>query len=127
MVRNQAVLLNGINDDSEILSDLLRKITSIGISPHYIFQCRPVTGVKNNFQVPIKRGIEIITGAQSLQNGFGKSFKYCLSHPSGKIEILGSMPNGETVFKFHQVKNPEDNGRIFTLNLGDDQGWLYNL
>ena len=28
MVRNQAVLLNGINDDSEILSDLLRKITS---------------------------------------------------------------------------------------------------
>ena len=58
IVKNQVVLLKGVNDDSNVLGELLKKITSIGIVPYYIFQCRPVTGVKNQFQVPLKRAID---------------------------------------------------------------------
>lgn len=126
-VRNQTVLLGGINDDPEVLGELLKKITSIGVFPYYVFQCRPVTGVMNTFQIPLKRGVEIVEAAKSIQNGLGKSFKYCLSHPMGKIEILGAMPNGEYAFKFHETKDMEDNGRIFTMDLDDDQGWLYDI
>ncbi len=126
-VRNQTVLLGGINDSPEVLADLFKSLTSIGITPYYVFQCRPVTGVKSNFQIPLKRGIEIVEGAKSIQNGLGKSFRYCLSHPTGKIEILGTMPNGELAFKYHETKNIKDNGRLFTMELDDDAGWLYDL
>lgn len=126
-VRNQTVLLGGINDTKEVLGQLFKSLTSIGITPYYVFQCRPVTGVKNNFQVPIKRGIEIVEGAKSIQNGLGKSFRYCLSHPTGKIEILGLMPNGEVAFKYHETKDIKDNGRLFTMDLDDHDGWLYDL
>lgn len=126
-VRNQTVLLSGINDDSQVLGELLRSLTACGVFPYYVFQCRPVVGVKNNFQVPIKDGIKIVEGAKSMQNGLGKSFRYCLSHISGKIEILGEMPDGEIAFKYHETKYLKDNGRIFTMALEDEQSWLYDL
>lgn len=126
-IRNQTVLLGGINDDPEVLGDLLSKLTSVGVFPYYVFQCRPVKGVKNHFQIPLKRGVEIVEAAKSMQNGLGKSFRYCLSHPTGKIEILGTMASGELAFKYHETKDLEDNGRIFTMDLDDEAGWLGDL
>ena len=38
IIKNQTVLLKGVNDDSQVLGDLLKKITSIGVIPYYIFQ-----------------------------------------------------------------------------------------
>ena len=49
-VRNQTVLLRGVNDNGKVLGDLLSGLTRIGISPYYVFQCRPVTGVKGRFR-----------------------------------------------------------------------------
>ena len=124
-VRNQTVLLRGVNDSGEVLGELLSGLTRIGVSPYYIFQCRPVTGVKGRFQVPIAEGIGIVDDAKARQNGIGKSVRYAMSHPRGKIEIIGRLPsNGETVFKFHQAKYPEDMARIFTLPLDGHETWL---
>lgn len=124
-VRNQTVLMKGINDDPQVLGQLLKDLTAMGVFPYYVFQCRPVTGVKNAFQVPLKKAVEIVEGAKKLQNGLGKSFRYCMSHPQGKIEILGTLPDDRMVFKFHETADPEkDNGRIFTMPIADDQAWL---
>ncbi len=127
-VKNQTVLLAGVNDDPDVLGELLKKLTSISVFPYYVFQCRPVTGVKSHFQVPIKHGLKVVEGAKKLQNGIGKSFRYCMSHPTGKIEILGEAPSGEVLFKYHETKNPEkDNGRIFSQELSDSQAWLNEI
>lgn len=123
-VRNQTVFLKGINDNAETLGNLLKKLTFIGVLPYYIFQCRPVTGVKNQFQVPLKKGYQIVEQAKNMQNGLGKNFKFVLSHETGKIEILGEMPDGAMLFKYNQAKDPEDAGKLFTRNLGDEQCWL---
>ena len=125
IVKNQTVLLKGVNDNSEILSELLKKITSIGIIPYYVFQCRPVTGVKNQFQVPLKEGYDIVEGAKNLQNGQGKCFKFCLSTTSGKIEIVGKTEDNKMVFKYHQAKYEKDKGRIFIEEVDDNQTWIY--
>ena len=124
VVKNQTVLLRGVNDSPEVLGKLLRKLTAIGAVPYYIFQCRPVCGVCNQFQVPLLQGAQIVSEALSRQNGQGKCVKYCMSHPEGKIEILGALPSGEMVFKFHQAKNKKNNGKIFTRRLREEQGWL---
>lgn len=123
-VRNQTVLLRGVNDSGETLGKLLSGLTRVGIAPYYVFQCRPVTGVKERFQVPIQEGVHIVNEAKSQQNGFGKSIRYAMSHPRGKIEIIGLLPSGETVFKFHQSKDDADNARIFTLPLSPADTWL---
>ena len=34
------------------------------------------------------------------------------------------MPGGETVFKFHQSKYPENAARVFTANLASTDTWL---
>ena len=123
-IRNQTVLLHGVNDDSEVLGTLLRRLIRIGVIPYYVFQCRPVSGVKNQFSVPFLRGIQVVEGAKRMQNGQGKSLRYALSHPTGKIEILGTVGGNRMLFKYHQAKYDKDAGRMFTMDLDENQTWL---
>ena len=124
-VRNQTVLLRGVNDDPEILSDLLSSLTGIGVLPYYIFQCRPVTGVKSQFQVPLKEAFCIVEEARGRMNGQAKSFRFVMSHKSGKLELLGPSPeDGRMIFKYNQAKDRSDLGRIFFLDLEEDRTWL---
>lgn len=124
VVRNQTVLLNGINDNAETMSILMRRLTEIGVMPYYIFQCRPVSGVKNQFQVPFKRAIKIVDETRAKLNGISKSFKYAMSHPTGKIEIIGSVGTDEIIFKYHQAKYDKDQGKIMTIKVEENQAWL---
>lgn len=123
-VRNQTVLLRGVNDSAEALGLLLRRLTQIEVVPYYVFQCRPVTGVKGRFQVPFREGARIVDEAKAMQNGIGKSVRYAMSHPRGKIEILGETEPGLMLFKFHQNKDPADSARIFTAAVTRESAWL---
>lgn len=126
IVRNQTVLLKGINDNSDIMAELMKGLTEIGVIPYYIFQCRPVSGVKNQFQVPFKDAVKIIEETRNKLNGIGKSFKFAMSHPTGKIEIVGYVED-EFIFKYHQAKNYKDGGRLFKVKISDNQAWLANV
>lgn len=124
IVRNQTVLLKGVNDHSDVLAQLMNQLVSCGVVPYYIFQCRPVYGVQNQFQVPLLQGIEIVEGAKKLMNGQAKSVRYAMSHPTGKIEILGKAASNQMIFKYHQAKYEQDHGRIFTQKVDNTQCWL---
>lgn len=124
VVRNQTVLLKGINDNPEVMGELLNRLTSCGVVPYYIFQCRPVRGVINHFQVSLTEGVEIVDQAKALTNGQGKCVRYAMSHPTGKIEILGKAADGNMIFKYHQAKDPADNSRIFMKRLTEKDCWL---
>ncbi len=123
-VRNQTVLLKGVNDDAQTMGTLLKELTAIGVIPYYVFQCRPVTGVMNHFQVPLRRGYRIMESAMNQQNGMGKSFRFMMSHVTGKIEILGFRDETSMLFKYHQAKYDSDKSRIFELPISEDQCWL---
>ena len=124
ILRNQTVLLRGVNDDPLVLSELLEGLVSIGCIPYYVFQCRPVTGVKSGFQVTLDRGLQIVEEAKSHLSGLAKGFKYCMSHPAGKLEILGRLPGGDMIFKYHEAKYPENCGRLFTHAPDESGCWL---
>ena len=93
IIKNQTVLLKGVNDNSQILGDLLKKITAIGIIPYYVFQCRACNRCKEPIPSSVKRSHrQQVEGAKNLQNGQGKCFKYCMSKLiRGKIEIVGKI------------------------------------
>lgn len=123
-VRNQTVLLKGINDSREILADLMNGLTSTGVLPYYVFQCRPAMGVMNQFQVPLIDGQRIVDEAKADMSGQAKQFRYVMSHMTGKIEILGRPSGEEMLFKYHQAKYRKDDSRFFTVKLETGQCWL---
>ena len=124
VVRNQTVLLKGVNDDPDTLSTLLNQLVSIGVIPYYVFQCRPARGALDEFQIPLRRGVAIVEEAKKKMNGQAKSIHYCMSHVTGKIEILGVMEDGKVLFKYHQAKYEKDSSRIFLKEIAEDQCWL---
>ena len=126
VVRNQTVLLRGINDDPTVLGTLQNEMVRIGVMPYYVFQCRPARGVMTQFQVPLEEGVRIVDEAKGLCNGQSKAFRYAMSHVTGKIEIIGKV-DGEMLFKYHQAKYPKDNARMFRVKLEPDQCWLEQI
>lgn len=126
LILNQAVLLHKVNDDPVILAELMNKLVSIGVSPYYLFQCRPVKRVKSHFPVPLIKGINIINNSRSILSGPAKRFKFVMSHISGKIEIIGIL-NGDMVFKYLQFVDQADNCRVFTKHLSEHTAWLDDI
>jgi len=123
ILSNQTVLLRGVNDDPETLATLMEGLVSIGVTPYYVFQCRPVKRVKTHFQVPICEGVRIVEKAKAKCNGHSKRFKYAMSHITGKVEILGII-DGEIFFKYHEAKDRENLGVMFKRKIDEKAGWL---
>jgi lysine 2,3-aminomutase len=123
LLSNQTVLLKGVNNNPDTLANLMNKLVSIGVTPYYVFQCRPLERVKHHFQIPICEGVRIVERAKARCNGLSKRFKYVMSHKTGKIEIIGIM-NGEIYFKYHEAKNRENLGVMFKRQVDEKAGWL---
>ena len=51
---NQTPLIRGVNDTPEILSELFRKLSFIGVPPYYVFQCRPTLG-NYTYTMPLEK------------------------------------------------------------------------
>ena len=124
VISNQTVLLRGVNDKPETLSGLMNCLTRFGVVPYYVFQCRPVLGVKERFQVPLLSAVDIIEDAKAMLNGHAKRFKYVMSHETGKLEILARLGQDKILLKYHQAKSPDNAGRILTIKLDSDQCWI---
>ncbi len=124
IVSNQTVLLKGINDSPETISALMRGLTANGILPYYLFQCRPVVGVKKQFQVPLTRACDIVSSAKVTLDGHSKRFRFIMSHETGKIEILGKLKEDTMLFKYHHAKDPKNNGRVFVQTVDENTTWL---
>ncbi|WP_442869435.1 KamA family radical SAM protein [Bradyrhizobium sp. CCBAU 11434] len=123
---NQSVLLANVNDDPEILAATFAKCHQVGVHPYYLFQGRPVKGA-SHFQVSLRRGLEIARGINQRLSGIQKTFKYIMSHYTGKIEILDLGADGRVYMRYHQNKIPEKIGKIFSRPYVEGACWLDDL
>lgn len=84
----QTVLLKGINDDIETISELMRRLLAIRVKPYYLFQADLVKGT-SHFWTPLTKGIEIMAGLQGNISGIGvPRFVIDLPYGGGKIPVL---------------------------------------
>ncbi len=65
---NQSVLLKGVNDNPEVMTELCRKLQTIRVRPYYLFQCDPVCGA-SHFRTPVLKGVEIIKKMRGYTSG----------------------------------------------------------
>lgn len=85
VVRNQSVLLRGVNDDVETLRELFKKLTNIRVVPYYLHQLDLAKGT-SHFRVPIARGVELMRELQGDVTGIALP-RYMLDIPGGKGKV----------------------------------------
>jgi len=125
IIVNQCPLIRGINDSPEVLAELYRKLSFIGVPPYYLFQGRPTAG-NEPYEVPIVRGYGIFEHAKKKVSGLAKRARYVMSHESGKIEIVG-VDEKHIYLRYHRAKNPADEGRFMVYKRDDKAYWLDQL
>ncbi|MBN2796023.1 MAG: KamA family radical SAM protein [Clostridia bacterium] len=122
-INNQTVVLKGVNDQPEVMSALLNGLNKVGVNPYYVFQCRPVKAVKTGFQKTLVSTYKLIEETRKHLDGLSKRFKLIMSHPRGKIEIIG-IKNNQMIFRFHQAKDPADHDKLFIKDIDEHAKWL---
>lgn len=127
-VNNQAVLLKGVNDSVQAIEDLMNGLISIGVNPYYLYQCMPVSRVRHHFQVPLKRGIDIVDTAKEKLDGYAKRFKFIMGHDKGKIEIIGRIDDKLILKHIHsRPEHPHDASKMIITKLDEHAGWLDDM
>ena len=119
---NQSPLIKGVNDNSEIIAELFGRLSFNGVVPYYLFLCRPTSG-NEPYIVPVEKGLEIFEGARRRLAGLAKQARLCMSHRTGKVEVVGKMDN-KIVFRYHRAPNPLDCGRVMIFDSDPNAGWL---
>lgn len=122
---NQCPLIKGVNDDADVLAEMYRKLSYIGCPPYYLFQGRPTEG-NEPYEVPLVRGWQLFTEALRQGSGLARRARFCMSHETGKIEVLG-VDDDHIYMRYHRAKAPNLRG-VFMVYKRDDQAfWLDQL
>jgi KamA family protein len=119
---NQNPLLRGVNDSPEVLAELFNKLSFIGVSPYYTFQCRPATGNKPD-AVPLVRGYQIFQEAKKNISGTAKRAIFAMSHAQGKIEVVG-IDDFHIYMRYHRAPDPGDTGEFIVARRNDRGYWF---
>ena len=122
ILANQTPIIKGVNDNTETMAELFRKLSFVGAVPYYVFQCRPTTGNKC-FIVPLEKAYEIIEQAKSQVSGLAKRIRFVMSHSSGKIEIVG-VTQELIHFKYHRAARRRDSGRFMSFERNNNACWF---
>lgn len=69
IVRNQSVLLKGVNNSFSALSDLIKGLSDINIQPYYVYQCDMVQGIED-LRTPLKEIIDLDKEIRGTLSGF---------------------------------------------------------
>lgn len=67
-LNNQTVLLRGVNDDPQLMTDLCHRLQRIRVRPYYLFQCDMVVGTAH-FRTSVFKGIEIVEHMRGRTSG----------------------------------------------------------
>ena len=84
----QTVLLAGVNDSVEVMTELVRKLVKNRVRPYYLYQCDLVEGA-GHFRTTVSKGIEIIEGLRGHTSGYAIP-TYVVDAPGGggKIPVM---------------------------------------
>ena len=125
MCLNQCPLTRGINDDSAVLAELFQMCTDASCPQYYVFQCRPTSG-NARFVVPLVEAPAMVEDARRRVSGLSRRARFCLSHASGKIEIVGA-DDRHLYARYHRAKRDVDAGRFLVYRRDVAAGWLDEL
>ncbi|MDE0186041.1 MAG: KamA family radical SAM protein [Candidatus Poribacteria bacterium] len=107
---NQCVLLRGVNDDSTVMAELMKKLLKIRVKPYYIYQADLVYGT-DHFRTSVKKGLEIVAALRGHISGLGVPH-YVIDAPGGGGKIA-LIPNSIVSFDDEEIKLRNYEGNVY--------------
>jgi lysine 2,3-aminomutase len=87
---SQTVLLKGVNDNVETITDLMYALLEAHVKPYYLLHCDPVAG-SAHFRTSIEKGIEIVNALHGNISGLAvPQFVVDAAGGGGKIPLLST-------------------------------------
>jgi KamA family protein len=130
VVRCQAPVVRGVNDDARTWAELWRLQVQLGAVPYYMFVARD-TGARQYYEVPLVRAHQIYRDAIARVSGLARTARGpSMSATPGKVVIDGvARIHDEDVFalRFLQARDPSWVGRPFFARMEPDASWLDQL
>ncbi|HLU44960.1 MAG TPA: lysine 2,3-aminomutase [Natronosporangium sp.] len=130
VIRSQAPMIRGVNDDADAWARLWREQTRLSIVPYYMFMERD-TGAQHYFSVPLARAYELFRTAYQQVSGLARTVRGpVMSATPGKVCVDGVAEiHGERVFALRmlQARDPRLVGRPFFAQYDPDATWLTDL
>ena len=125
VVCNQTPIIQGVNDDVDVLVELLNELMACGAVPYYFFQCRPTIG-NFPYSVPITRCHFLIEYAKYQVSGLARRVRYVISHERGKIEVVGVT--GKHIYvKYNRAGDASREGKFLVFYRDDEAFWYDDL
>jgi len=84
-VRNQSVLLRGVNDDAATLRSLIKRLGRINIHPYYVYLCDMVKATEH-FRLPLRAAQRLEKEVRGATAGFNTPL-FIVDTPSGKRDV----------------------------------------
>jgi len=122
---NQTPLLKGINDKPEVLAELMRQLSFMGVPPYYFFMCRPTEGNKP-FALSLVDAYRLLEESKLQVSGLAKRARLVMSHESGKVEMVG-MTRNHLYLRYHRARDAADKSRFMIFHRDNDAYWLDDL
>ncbi|KAI0475143.1 hypothetical protein GGR56DRAFT_694681 [Xylariaceae sp. FL0804] len=107
-VRNQSVLLRGINDDVETMTTLIHKLADNNINPYYVYQCDPIPKAEH-FRTPLSTLLHLESQVRGSLAGFlTPNFVVDLPGGGGKQLAANVLPG---YYRYHSGDEKTKNSR----------------
>jgi lysine 2,3-aminomutase len=108
VVRNQTVLIRGVNDDEQTMQRLIKRLSYINVHPYYVYMHDLVKGVEE-LRTTIGRGVEIEKYVRGSTAGFNTPTFICDAPGGGGKRDIHSYDyydreNGIAVYSAASVK-----------------------
>lgn len=112
-VRNQAVLLRGVNDDSKTLIALIKALSRVNIHPYYVYLCDMVTATEH-FRVPLSTAQRIEKEVRGATAGFNTPLFVCDAPGGGGKRDVHSAEFYDDGFGISGFRSPSvDPNRVY--------------
>jgi lysine 2,3-aminomutase len=85
IVRNQTVMLRGVNDDASTLRSLLKHLGAVNIHPYYVYLCDMVKGTEH-FRVSLATAQKLEKEVRGATAGFNTPL-FIVDTPAGKRDV----------------------------------------
>lgn len=129
-IRVQSPVLNHINADAQIWTELMQRTVHLGMIPYYYFIVRN-TGAQEFFAIPLVKAIEIYRDMYSNLSGIARTVRGpIMSTDPGKVQLLGVSEIAEQkvfVLTFVQGRNARWNREIFYAKYDESAIWFDQL
>jgi lysine 2,3-aminomutase len=100
---SQTVLLKGVNDDADVMTDLMRNLMRIRVKPYYLHHGDPVCGT-GHFRTSVAKGLEIMSALYARIDPMGiPQYVVDLPKGGGKVPLIP-----DDIFHQFPVRKPSE-------------------